>query len=136
MKYESYAKNLDFRTELDFKIFSGYITLSFAFVAWYSQAPLPQASFLYKLAFTLFALAISVSAVVFLYLNYRQRKWHVLKVIKNIGEIFKFGKEKVYSEGPLHPPKHKTIFWFQCFYIPVIVFIFLIQCVFIWFVKQ
>lgn len=129
MELDHQVKNLEFRTSLDFKILFGYVTLALAFVAWYAQMTIPpERIIIYRILFSIFAVAIWIAAVISLYLNFRQRRYFALRVIESINIIFKFKEKGIYLPNEsLHPDVHKIVFWFKWLCVPATLLVFVVQ---------
>ena len=126
-KYEDHAADLRFRTEYDYKLISGYVTLNLVIGAWLAKNPLP--SYPHKVGFTLLFIGLVFFVLGLLNSNLKRRKI-VVEIMQNINDALDFDKEGVYRTGAVNPAANKkTNYWVK--WQRAIVLLFLVAQLFI-----
>ena len=110
-KYLDHAEDLRFRTNFDFKLLSGFVTLNLVLAAWLAKNPL--ATLWFKLGFAIFASGICGVSIMLFQRNYRRRKI-VVDIMHNLNDALGFAKDGIFrDEGPINPESNlKTTHWF------------------------
>ena len=120
-KYLDHAEELRFRTNFDFKLLSGFVTLNLVLAAWLTQHPL--ATVWFKVGFAIFVFGISGVAVLLFQRNLRRRKV-VVEIMHNLNDALGFDKDGVFRDkGPINPKSNlKTTYWTPWYRIAVLLF--------------
>jgi hypothetical protein len=110
MKYNDHTADLRFRTELDFKILSGFVTVDLVLAAWLSQYALD--SWIYRLGFAVLVLAIGGVSAMLLIRNTKRRSI-VIRTLWRINTALELTKIGAYLEKHTINPKanKKTTYW-------------------------
>jgi hypothetical protein len=93
IRYENQTDLLKRLTELDLRIFTGYITIQLLLGSWFSVHPLT--SLIAKIGLMLIDIVLAVIAGALLY-NTSRRRLEVVETLKNLSEAFGFSTEGVY----------------------------------------
>ena len=121
-KYLDHAEDLRFRTNYDFKVISGFVTVNLAVAAWITKFRLESAP--HKIGFTALVVALAGVTIVLLQRNFRRRRI-VVQIIQNINDAFRFDEKGVYREcGPINPPENQiTTYWLPWYVCTIILFL-------------
>jgi len=121
-KYLDHAEDLRFRTNFDFKLLSGFVTLNLVLAAWLTKNPLSTLWF--KIGFVIFASGICGVAIMLFQRNYRRRKV-VVEIMYNLNDALGFDKDGVFRDkGPINPKSNlKTTHWFPWYASAVLIFL-------------
>jgi hypothetical protein len=108
LRYQTQTDVLARLTELDLRVFTGYITIQLLFGSWFSVHPLT--SVVTKLGLMSIDIVIAVIAIVFLYYSY-QRRLQARSSVRNLSEAFGFTIEGAYLDGKAIETIGKTPNW-------------------------
>ena len=112
LRYQDHVALLRWMTNLDFKIFGGYMTLQLAFASWLSQHPVLATWSrlgLFVIDFTLAFLAARL-----LYLSDKRRN-EVVATLQNVNSALGYNTEGAFlSERALNPPtkRYRWPLWY------------------------
>ncbi|MDO9695533.1 MAG: hypothetical protein Q7W56_12455 [Candidatus Latescibacteria bacterium] len=100
MKYESHSADLRNRTEYDYKLISGYVTLSIVVGAWIAKSPLSAIAI--KIGFYALMVALAFFVIQLLKSNQKRREV-VIDTIRNVNKALGFYEAGVYHDGVINP---------------------------------
>jgi len=121
MKYQDHVEDLRFRTNFDFRLLSGFVSLNLILAAWLAENPLSTRC--YEIAFAVFVFGLCSSAFMLFQRNHRRRKV-VVGIIMNINKAFRFAEDDVYFDGRINTPDNqKTTYWFPYYTAVVVIFL-------------
>jgi hypothetical protein len=95
LRYQDQVELLRTMTQVDLRVFSGFLTLQLALGAWVSRNP--PGGGLPRLGFLVLDLVLTGIAGKLLYNNYRRRK-EVVGTLKNLNEALGFARPGVYLQ--------------------------------------
>jgi hypothetical protein len=99
--YDNQLQYLRLMSDLDVKIFTGYITAQLVVATWVGQHPLT--SIYVKWGLFLVDIAFTVLAIIVLHYNQKRRN-HSVTVLRNLSEALGFTTEGVFLAGrAIHP---------------------------------
>lgn len=105
-RYDDHVTLLRSMTELDYKLFSGYLTLQLVIGAWFAKNPIYKISV--KIGIFLIVICMTVIAFKLIFNNLQKRK-EAIETLKNINEALGFNKEGVYLKDKSINPIVKSI---------------------------
>ena len=112
MKYQEHAGDLRSRTEFDYKLISGYVTLSIFVGAWVAKSPLQTTEI--RVGFFALMVALAFFVVQLLKSNQKRREV-VIDTVRNVNEALGFYDNNVYYAGAINPPPQgrKHVLWLR-----------------------
>ena len=119
-RHENQTKALQKMSDIDLKIFIGFLTLQLVLGGFIAQTNLDLTS---KIGLGIIDLSLSLICTVLLYNNYRRRK-EVVETVKNCNNALKFDTPDFYITTKSIDSKTKFRAWFWWYIIGVIVSVF------------
>lgn len=119
MKYEDHTEDLRFRTDLDFKLLSGFVTLDLVLAAWLSQHA-PE-SWAYAIGFLIVALGLGFAAAM-IFIRNTIRRNVVIAILHNVNEALEFTKTGAYLQNQcINPESNKRVTHWLAYHLTIVI---------------
>lgn len=101
----NHVEHIRYLTQIDLRIFSGYVTLQLVFAGWLTKNPVTDIVF--QIGLFLIDVTLSIIIGFVLYYNYVRRE-EIVETLENINMALGFNVEGAYIEGKIINAKKKV----------------------------